>query len=90
MANRPAPHAHPVARNLILRAWHVDPLRSLVCESPMGAIGCIDDPRMVEKILRHRGAWHDPPARPPPGGTSGPYPTNLVTMWIPRPTMRMC
>jgi hypothetical protein len=25
----------------------------------------------VEKILRHLGAWQDPPARPPPGG-SGP------------------
>ena len=28
---------------------------------------------MTEKILRHLGAWHDPPARPPPPGVRGPY-----------------
>jgi predicted Zn-dependent peptidase len=26
----------------------------------------IDDPRVIEKILRHLGAWHDSPTRPPP------------------------
>ena len=29
--------------------------------------------RIVEKILRHLGAWHDPPPRPPPQGLPGPY-----------------
>jgi hypothetical protein len=62
VANRPAPHAHPAACNLILRVWHVDPLRCPVCQSPMRVIALIDDPRLVEKILRHLGAWHDPPA----------------------------
>ena len=39
----------------------------------MRVIAVIDDPRVTEKILRHLGAWHDPPARlSPPGGT-GPY-----------------
>ena len=33
----------------------------------------IDDPRVVKKILRHLGAWHDPPARPPPLDGSGLY-----------------
>jgi hypothetical protein len=33
----------------------------------------IDDPQIVEKILRHIGAWHDPPAMPPPPGALGPY-----------------
>jgi hypothetical protein len=33
----------------------------------------VDDPRMVEKTLRHLGAWHDPPPRPPPPDGSGPY-----------------
>ena len=36
----------------------------------MRVIAVIDDPRVVEQILRHLGAWHDPPARlPPPGAT---------------------
>jgi len=49
----------------------------------MRVIAVIDDRRVVEKILRHLGAWHDPPAhrslgeggppRPPPGGLPGPY-----------------
>ncbi len=33
----------------------------------------IDDPRVVEKILRHLGAWHDPPVGLSPPGTAGPY-----------------
>ena len=28
----------------------------------MRVLAVIDDPRAVEKILRHLGAWHDPPA----------------------------
>ena len=60
-------------RDLILRVWHVDPLRCPVCQSPMRVIAVIDDPRVTEKILRHLGAWHDPPARPPPQGVRGPY-----------------
>ena len=60
-------------RDLILRVWHVDPLRCPVCQNPMRVLAVIDDPRVVEKILRHLGAWHDPPARPPPQGVRGPY-----------------
>jgi len=60
-------------RDLILRVWHVDPLRCPVCQNPMRVIAVIDDPRVVEKILRHLGAWHDPPPRPPPAGVPGPY-----------------
>ncbi|HPC62329.1 MAG TPA: transposase [Verrucomicrobiota bacterium] len=60
-------------RDLILRVWHVDPLRCPVCQNPMRIIAVIDDPRVVEKILRHLGAWHDPPPRPPPQGVPGPY-----------------
>ncbi len=33
----------------------------------------ICSPKVTEKILRHLGAWHDPPARPPPQGVRGPY-----------------
>jgi len=49
----------------------------------MRVIAVIDDRRVVEKILRHLGAWHDPPAytqasagrppRTPPQGLPGPY-----------------
>jgi hypothetical protein len=70
-------------RDLILRVWHVDPLRCPVCQNPMRVIAVIDDRRVVEKFLRHLGAWHDPPAcrslgggrppRSPPGGLPGPY-----------------
>jgi hypothetical protein len=36
-------------------------------------IAVIDAPRVVEKILRHLGAWHDPPAGLSPPGATGPY-----------------
>jgi len=39
----------------------------------MRVIALIDDPRIVEKILRHLGAWHDPPSAGPPAGFPGPY-----------------
>jgi hypothetical protein len=45
--NRPAPDAHPPARDLILRVWHVDPLRCPVCQSPMRVIAVIDDPLAI-------------------------------------------
>ena len=49
--------------------------RSLFAYTPSRCafIAVIDDPRVVEKILRHLGAWHDPPPRPPPQGLPGPY-----------------
>jgi hypothetical protein len=60
-------------RDLILRVWHVDPLRCSVCQSPMRVIAVIDDPWVVEQILRNLGVWHDPPPRPPPQGLPGAY-----------------
>ena len=39
----------------------------------MRIIAVIDDPRAVEKILRHLGAWHDPPARLRAPSAPGPY-----------------
>jgi hypothetical protein len=39
----------------------------------MRVIAVIDDPQVVEKILRHLGAWHDLPPRPPPQALPGPY-----------------
>jgi hypothetical protein len=39
--------------------------------TPVRVIAVIDAPRAVEKILRHLGVWHDPPARPLPQGLPG-------------------
>ena len=39
-----------------MRVWHVDSLCSPVCQNPMRLIAVIDDPQVVEKILRHLGA----------------------------------
>jgi hypothetical protein len=39
----------------------------------MRVIAVIDDSRLVEKILRHLGAWHDPPAHLSPPGAAGLY-----------------
>ena len=60
-------------RDLILRVWHVDPLRYPVCQSPMHCvIAVIDEPKVTEKILRHLGAWHDPHAGVSPPGAPRP------------------
>ena len=71
-------------RDLILRVWHVDPLRCPVCQSPMRVIAVIDDAQVTEEILRHLGAWHDPPACRSPGagrpaGVSPPGVPSLCT-----------
>ncbi|MGD0536970.1 MAG: hypothetical protein ABSC03_04920 [Verrucomicrobiota bacterium] len=60
-------------RDLILRVWHVDPLR---------VIAVIDDPQVVETILRHLGAWHDPPACRSLGAGR---PASLSPPGVPRP-----
>jgi hypothetical protein len=39
----------------------------------MRVIAVIDDPRLVQKILRHLVAWHAPPASLSPPGGSRPY-----------------
>ena len=69
--NRPSPDAHPPVRDLILRVSHVDPLCCPVCQNPMRVIAVIDALRVMEKILRYLGVWHDPPPRPPPHGLPG-------------------
>ena len=57
-------------RDLIRQAWHVDPLQCPVCQKQMRVIAFIDNPEVVEKILRHLNLWCGPaafaPARPPP------------------------
>jgi hypothetical protein len=73
VANRPASHAHSAARHLIPQVWRVDPLGCPVGQNSMRVIAVIEDPRLVEKILLHLGAWQDPPARLPAPGATGPY-----------------
>jgi hypothetical protein len=46
-------------------------VRCPVCQSPMRVIAVIYDPRLMQKILCHLGAWHAPPAGlSPPGASS--------------------
>jgi hypothetical protein len=51
----------------------------------MRVIAVIDDPRVVEKVLRHLGAWHDPPASLSPPGGSGPYTYEACNDVVPVP-----
>ena len=51
----------------------MDPLCCPVCQNPMRVTAVINDPQVVEKILRHLGVWHDPPAGLSPPGATGPY-----------------
>ena len=60
-------------RDLILRFWHGDPLRCLVCQNPMRVIAVIDDPRGDGEVSPTLGRLHDPPARLPPQGLPDPY-----------------
>ena len=41
------------------------PRCAALCQNPMRVVAVIDDPRVVERILRHVAVWHDPPRRPP-------------------------
>ncbi len=68
----PPPAMLPVRkwRDLIRQAWHSDPLQCPVCQKEMRLIAVIEDPAVIEKILRHLGLWCRParfaPARSPP------------------------
>ena len=54
-------------RDVILKVWHTDPLRCQKCGGIMRVIAVIDNPAVVERILRHLGLWSGSAARPPPG-----------------------
>ena len=75
---------------MILRVCHVDPLGCPVCQNPMRVIALIDDPRVVENIPRHLGAWHDPPAGLSPPGATGPYTYEPCGMWTRCPITKTC
>ena len=61
-------------RNVIRKVWHTDPLRCPQCGGTMRVIAVIDQPEVIEKILRCLGLWCGGTAgRPPPGRVSGPW-----------------
>jgi len=65
------------------RRWHSDPLECPVCQKVMRLISVIEDPRVIEKILRHLSLRCGParfaPARPPLSpGQSEPEPQFII------------
>jgi len=58
-------------RELIKRVWESDPLLCPKCHNEMRIVSLIDDPEVIERILRHLGLWDQGvrvlPARAPPG-----------------------
>jgi hypothetical protein len=54
-----------------LRVWYVDLLRCPLCQNPRRVIALMDDPRVVQKGLRHLDAWKDPAPRLPPARGAG-------------------
>jgi hypothetical protein len=55
-------------RDLILRVWHVDPVRFPVCQSPMHVIAVIDDPRVCGEHSSPPRCLARPARRPVPAG----------------------
>jgi hypothetical protein len=44
-------------RELIKRVWESDPLLCPKCHNEMRIVSLIDDPEVIERILRHLGLW---------------------------------
>jgi hypothetical protein len=60
-------------RDLILKVWHADPMLCPICRRPMRMIAVIDQPKVIEKMLRHLGLWS---GLLPPTGPGPPAPPN--------------
>ena len=64
-------HSKRTWRDLICQAWHSDPLQCPKCQNEMRLIALIEEPLVIEKILRHLSLWCGPPqfaeARSPHG-----------------------
>ncbi|GAB4258065.1 MAG: hypothetical protein Kow0092_05380 [Deferrisomatales bacterium] len=50
-------------RQLIQKVWEVDPLACPRCGGEMKIIALIEEPAVVERILKHLGLWRDLEAR---------------------------
>ena len=47
-------------RDLIRQTWHTDPLTCPECQNTMRFIAVIEDPPVIEQILRHMNLWCGP------------------------------
>jgi len=56
---------------LIARVYAADPLTSPRCGGRMRIMAFIQDPAVIQKILRHLGQWDPPRAPPPPEAEQG-------------------
>ena len=57
---------------LIKCVYEVDPLKCPKCGGTMKIVSFIEEPNVIEKILRHSKMWKEPAPRPPPARTLGP------------------
>jgi len=57
---------------LIKCVYEVDPLKCPKCGGQMKIVSFIEEPNVIEKILRHSELWKEPAPRPPPARTLGP------------------
>jgi hypothetical protein len=76
---------------MILRVWHVDPLRRPVCQNPRRVIALIDAPRVVENTPRQPlalGTTRLPAC--PRQAPQCPTPANHVGMWTRCPITKTC
>lgn len=49
----------PTWRECIKKIWEVDPLECPRCHAEMKIISFINEPQMIEKILRHLDLWKE-------------------------------
>ena len=78
-------------RELIKRVWESDPFLCPKCHNEMRVVSLIDDPEVIERILRHLGLWQQGvrilPARacpePCPKGSGSRAPPEIVDRVIP-------
>jgi hypothetical protein len=57
---------------LIKCVYEVDPLKCPKCGVQMKIVGFIEEPLVIEKILRHCELWKESAPRPPPAETLWP------------------
>ncbi len=57
---------------LIKCVYEVDPLKCPKCGGQMKIVAFIEEPNVIEKILRHCELWKEPAPRPPPANSLGP------------------
>jgi hypothetical protein len=83
-AARPEPMSEFASRakaawaRLIRKVYEVDPLECPKCNGPMRIIALIDDPRVIRRILEHRGLWAPETSAPGPPAGAGDWPVNAL------------